>query len=475
MQRRIAYIAVLLLVVFAAIASCSDPLPPDYGLAASRILAVRANPPDLVPGGSVSLDALVFVPSPTDRVTYEWSWCAAVDSDLNCAESSTALAQQLDAAVSIDYALGTSATARFAYPVDPTILKALCTTTTVSDAGTDDAGDAGTTDDDAGDGGDAGDDAGTVDAGTKVTCNGNSLSVSVLLKVTVNGKEMRAAKTISIYPSQPAFTNTNPTIDGLELFDHAVTAPTDAGDRTDDGIADAAGDPSDAAIGVSRGDNGGLQLLLRVPTTASDSYTPGNGGGTGNGGGGGNGGGATTGNNAGGGIDVDAGDDDDGGDDDGGASSGPSDDGGNGSGGGKGDGGGGGDGGSRPADDGGGGSGDDAGPSGGGGVDDGGVGGGDQSTTTGATTTTDGGTANGAAGGNNEQHESLAATWYVQSGLLDSTSTTLAAGMGNATRDYATLVLNRWVPPGPGVYTVIVVLRDNRNGVGWIVQPIKVR
>jgi hypothetical protein len=63
----------------------------------------------------------------------------------------------------------------------------------------------------------------------------------------------------------------------------------------------------------------------------------------------------------------------------------------------------------------------------------------------------------------------------VQAGLLDSSSTQLSAGLGTAARDYTGLVFNRWVPPGPGVYTVIVVLRDNRNGVGWYVQPVRVR
>src|ERR1700744_3966841 len=97
-RRRLACLALaltILVVVLAAIASCSDPLTPDYGLDSSRILAVRANPPDLVPGGSVVLDALVFVPSPTDNVTYEWSWCGAVDANLDCAEPATALDQQL--------------------------------------------------------------------------------------------------------------------------------------------------------------------------------------------------------------------------------------------------------------------------------------------------------------------------------------------------------------------------------------------
>jgi hypothetical protein len=72
-------------------------------------------------------------------------------------------------------------------------------------------------------------------------------------------------------------------------------------------------------------------------------------------------------------------------------------------------------------------------------------------------------------------HESLTATWLVQGGLLDSTSTQLPPANGTATRDYAGLLVNRWVPPGPGIYTIVIVLRDNRNGVGWHTQTIRVR
>ncbi len=461
-RRRLFYLLApltVLIAVLTAIASCSDPLGPDYGLDSSRILAVRANPPDLVPGGNVVLDALVFVPSPTDNVTYEWSWCAAVDENLACAETPAALEAQLDSGSQVDYTLGTGATARFAYPVDPALLKTLCArvptdagTDAGDDASTDDAGD-----DDAGDGGDAGD-AGA-DAGVSLTCDGTSVTVTVLLKVTVNGKEMRAAKQLTIYPTQPTFTNTNPTIDGLESFDHAVTPPADGGDRSDDGIADAAGDPTDASTGISRSDNGGVQLLLRVPTTASDSYTPGNGGGGGGGGGGGTGGGTGTGTGAGNPTTDDAGDD--AGDDDGGGE--PSDAGGQregGPGGGNSDGGGGNDAGnSPPIDDGGA---DDAGDIGNDATDD----------DAGGAAATDGGAVT--AGNTLGLHESLTATWYVQAGLLDSVSTTLTAATGTAARDYTSLVFNRWVPPGPGVYTVVVVLRDNRNGVGWYVQPIRV-
>jgi hypothetical protein len=490
-RRRFLHLLVLLavlLVVSSAATSCSDPLPPDYGLDASRVLAVRADPPDLVPGGSVKLDALVFVPGPTDSVTYEWSWCAAVDSNLDCAESASALEAQLEGGTKINYSLGSGPTAKFAYPIDPAILTALCTRVQ-TEAGADDAGtdasDAGDADADA-DAGDAGS-----DAGVKLDCNnGTDVTVSVLLKVTVNGKVMRAAKQITIYASQPEFTNTNPTITGIEAFGHAIVPPADGGDRSDDGIADAAGIPDNGAS--TRGDDGGVQLLLRVPTTASDSYTQGrgnNGGGNNGGGGNNNNSSTTTANetptdvadssvNDSGGRDADephdSGDDSDGESDaaagagakDAGAKDAGEKDGGDHDAAAHDDDAGDDDAGSSDSDGGGGGGDNDAG--GGGGLNNNGSSG-TTSTDAGTTTTT---TNNN---GNNDIHESLTATWYVQAGLLDSASTTLAASNGTEARDFTRLVLNRWVPPGPGTYTIIVVIRDNRNGVGWFVQPIKVR
>jgi hypothetical protein len=61
-----------------------DPLPSQ--LDRLRVLAIAADPPDLVPGESATLSALVFTPE--DRaVDYAWSWCPVeveIDTELSC-------------------------------------------------------------------------------------------------------------------------------------------------------------------------------------------------------------------------------------------------------------------------------------------------------------------------------------------------------------------------------------------------------
>ncbi|MET0411864.1 MAG: hypothetical protein ABW217_11245 [Polyangiaceae bacterium] len=60
-----------------------EPLPSQ--LDRLRVLAIAADPPDLVPGESATLSALVFEPS-AEPVAYAWSWCpVSVDADSGAA------------------------------------------------------------------------------------------------------------------------------------------------------------------------------------------------------------------------------------------------------------------------------------------------------------------------------------------------------------------------------------------------------
>jgi hypothetical protein len=61
-----------------------EPLPSQ--LDRLRVLAIAADPPDLVPGESATLSALVFTPE-DGAVDYAWSWCPVkveIETELSC-------------------------------------------------------------------------------------------------------------------------------------------------------------------------------------------------------------------------------------------------------------------------------------------------------------------------------------------------------------------------------------------------------
>jgi hypothetical protein len=66
--------AALLGSISAACADTGDDEPSPSQLDRLRVLAIAAEPPDLVPGESATLAALVFEPAATP-VGYAWSWC----------------------------------------------------------------------------------------------------------------------------------------------------------------------------------------------------------------------------------------------------------------------------------------------------------------------------------------------------------------------------------------------------------------
>src|SRR5688572_7697794 len=122
-------------VAFLQVVACTEPPPPTYLLDRPRILALRAEPPVLVPEGQVTLDALVYVPPGSPDPEYEWSWCASLGDTQQCATTADALATILNG-VSIDageapsplavtYAIGKGPTVPFAYPVPVSIADAL--------------------------------------------------------------------------------------------------------------------------------------------------------------------------------------------------------------------------------------------------------------------------------------------------------------------------------------------------------------
>jgi hypothetical protein len=70
-------------------------------------------------------------------------------------------------------------------------------------------------------------------------------------------------------------------------------------------------------------------------------------------------------------------------------------------------------------------------------------------------------------------YESLQLAWFVQNGVLAQATTALPAARQGDPQGWSSLLVNRWTPPGtPGTSEMILVIRDNRGGVGWVRQMV---
>jgi hypothetical protein len=359
--------------------ACETPLDPNYELTNARVLAIQSDPVDLVPDGSVALQALLYLPPGSPAPTYQWSWCAAVGSTLQCAVDAGQLTQILDqdgaiVGVNIDYSLGSNAQAVFPYPVNPTILQSACVRVLV-EAGAEAGEDAAEVE---------GDEAGLPAVGGpgRLACTGTSWTIYVLLTVGVGDVSLQAARSLTAYLAPPTSINTNPTIVGLSPF-------TPSGPGSDAGLLADPGDQADGGVvepPVGNEGDAGLVLAAQVPIAASELYgvTPL---------------GVTE--------EQDASED---------ASEG---------------------GGLPPCP-------------------------------------ADAGDASFDGGCVREVYESLTMSWYVQGGLLEHATTTMpSARLGNP-QDWSALLVNQWAPPSAqGTNQFVLVLRDNRGGVGWLQLPVQ--
>jgi hypothetical protein len=116
------------------VAGCSNPFEPYNHLAGFRMLAVRAEPPDLAPSSTATLSALLFVPDQRP-VSYDWSWCpftAGPEQGYACAFTRDELQKAVDqrlgpGAVTIpQYALGATSTVTYAYTLPPALYQGIC-------------------------------------------------------------------------------------------------------------------------------------------------------------------------------------------------------------------------------------------------------------------------------------------------------------------------------------------------------------
>ena len=118
------------LVLFAVLAgACADDLDPYGRVLGFRILALRAEPPELHVGQETVVDAFVVGVDPA-TVEYRWSWCPFLGepaSGFACAVDEIALQAALPPGVRLPtFDRGSGATANFAYAVPTEVIVGLC-------------------------------------------------------------------------------------------------------------------------------------------------------------------------------------------------------------------------------------------------------------------------------------------------------------------------------------------------------------
>jgi hypothetical protein len=195
------------------LAACAGDLPPPERIADLRILAIRAEPPEGTVGTTVALDALVVTPDPATPVAQTWWACVAAGGTQEgpdaCALSSPPTVACGDEPEAAACSLGTGTAASYRLPqqalvgrapgeagqVFIVLLVAETATTSVSD------------------------------------CAG------ALIGATVPEGCRVAAKRISVFATEPASPNTNPTLSDLTIAGSqvSVTVPATAADATPDG------------------------------------------------------------------------------------------------------------------------------------------------------------------------------------------------------------------------------------------------
>ncbi len=72
--------------------------------------------------------------------------------------------------------------------------------------------------------------------------------------------------------------------------------------------------------------------------------------------------------------------------------------------------------------------------------------------------------------------ESLSLAWYAQGGELAAQTTSIPTVAAGSPQAWASLLLNQWTPPSAdGATELVLVLRDDHGGVGWLTIPVTAR
>jgi hypothetical protein len=221
----------------AVLAGCGGNFDPYNELKSFRLLAVRADPPEIPAGGAAALEALIYSPDGS-APTYAWSWCpwrSGADAGFECAVSEADFKAQLaDAGVptgDISFDLGTSPIANLSYPLDPAVLAAACARPQAPTAGA---------------------------APVTLNCD-QGLPISIGLTVTLGEKQVSGFKSayLALDSSRPL--NQNPVLTGLGI--------AEADTAKDSATALDAGDPTfTATLGKK------YELFADVPQESAESF-----------------------------------------------------------------------------------------------------------------------------------------------------------------------------------------------------------
>lgn len=114
-------------------AGCEDSFEPYEDVQEPRLLAMAAAAPDLLPGATTTLSALLTAPATSTR----WSWCPLVgspDAGYPCLVPHALLQAEVDRVLGSDqfvvpaYDLGTGADAALSHELPPQVWQAICST-----------------------------------------------------------------------------------------------------------------------------------------------------------------------------------------------------------------------------------------------------------------------------------------------------------------------------------------------------------
>jgi hypothetical protein len=188
MRRHIA----LLTTAAALAAGCGQDFAPFNELDKLRVLAVRAEPPELAPGDIAAIDALVFEPD-GDEVAYAWTWCPfslGAAAGYECAVTEQDLAAAIEEAAPgagafvPSFDLGHESTAAFANLLPDGALDGLCDAVA----------------------------AGSAPAFVDLPECGDRLVVTLRLDVSAGGETVTAVKELPLLFEASAERNENPAI-----------------------------------------------------------------------------------------------------------------------------------------------------------------------------------------------------------------------------------------------------------------------
>ncbi len=188
-MKNVCLYAIALLLPLAA-GACSDPLSSYEEVIGLRVLAISADKPQLRPGESASILALV-----TDDASYSWSYCPFAEPTLtgaNCAITQAEFQEIADQILTTpivvpDYDLGTGESAVFSHDIPPMFYQAVCEFLLRGDI---------------------------PDGFSPPDCT-QKFEMQIKLVVESNGKTLTSLSTLDLLYDEMAPVNTNPELSGV--------------------------------------------------------------------------------------------------------------------------------------------------------------------------------------------------------------------------------------------------------------------